>query len=170
MTKYVATGLLALTLFSAAPALAAETSTDFTAKCEAREAKIAANIADHDAKHADHEEKYSAHLDRLNTLADSADAAGVDSAALRSDIAQLESLHNQFLTDRETLETDMNALSSIDCSAADQSSVRDQVATAKTARQTVFADVKAMIDFVKGTLRPEVQSVHGQVTPDTTNS
>jgi len=102
-------------------------------------------------------------VDRLNKLETKLAAKGVDTAALKAQIAELQAKITTFDTDFDAYKQAVADLAEIDDCTSDPTAFKASLDTARTALQKVKDDAAAIRTYVKDTVKPTLSLIREEL-------
>ncbi|KKS78881.1 MAG: hypothetical protein UV54_C0048G0003 [Candidatus Beckwithbacteria bacterium GW2011_GWA2_43_10] len=136
-------------------------------RCELVNGRIDARIAKFNGKKDNVVSKQRKIKERLTKLADRLEQKGYDVSKVRSDLEILDEMVKTADLDYVAFIKELDETKQFDCGNA-QGSFREALEQSKTALAKFRDDVKAVREFIKNTLRPDLKALKGQNPGSTT--
>lgn len=147
----------------------AQKATTALAKTERKKAhctRVTTRVNDLTTRLTGDEPKRQSHyqkvIDRLNTIIAKVEAANINADKLKSDVASLTSKKTAWQAEYTTLLSKLNATKKFACGQSEGQFVQ-AVKDARAQRQTMHNTNMDFWNFVKNTVKPDIQSIRGQL-------
>ena len=130
------------------------------AVCQAAVNKIDGRISYLNARKSLIDTRYTNVTTRVNGVITKASQNGGSTSKLQADLTTLAGLKSTFDSDFTSLISELNTAKSTDCTSTKWSTVRKQITTL---HQKAFSDNKAIRNFYKNTLKPDLKTVRSSL-------
>lgn len=132
-----------------------------TAVCEAVNKRIDARINNYNERKDLHIKKNQANVVRWGELATRLEAKGYDVTKLRADLKTLDGMLTTAATNYTNFVSKLETTKDYDCGES-KGMFKESLAESKTVLATFRTQAKAISDFIKNTIMPDLKALHSQ--------
>lgn len=136
-------------------------NTRATARCERVKARLASHAEMLRAARDRHANRIKLLRENISNLLNRLEREGIDVTQIRTDLQTLETMRQEFIDRHEGTIRDLVATGDLACAENREEFVKN-VQLVRTVLNNIVDDVKAIQEFVRGTIRPNIQALRDQ--------